>query len=137
MLWGDARKGREVFAQKGCGTCHAICGTGASVGPDLGKTSAKNLTMTRMARALWNQAPAMKQMAAERGEFRGTEMRDLIAFLYAVKGLDEPGDPRRGARLFVEKGCVADPVGGAHVVPRLGHGDQGPRVRAPVAEVRG
>lgn len=110
VLWGDARKGREVFAEKGCGTCHAIRGTGSSVGPDLGRIAARHLTMTRMAGAMWNHAPAMEQTAAERGitwkEFRGSEMRDLIAFLYAVSALDEPGDPRRGARLFIEKGCA-------------------------------
>lgn len=110
VLWGDARKGREVFAQKGCGTCHAIRGTGPGVGPDLGRISARHLTMTRMAGAMWSHAPSMEHMAAERRiawkEFRGSEMRDLIAFLYAVSALDEPGDPRRGARLFVEKGCA-------------------------------
>lgn len=110
VLWGDARKGREVFSQKGCGTCHAIRGGGPSIGPDLGRIPARHLTMTQMAGAMWNHAPTMAQMAAEKGitwkPFRESEMRDLIAFLYAVSLLDEPGDPRRGARLFVEKGCA-------------------------------
>ena len=110
VLWGDARKGRDVFAQKQCGACHAIRGATPSVGPDLGRIAARHLTITQMAGAMWNHAPAMEQMAAAKGitwkEFRGSEMRDLIAFLYAVSVLDEPGDPRRGARLFVEKGCA-------------------------------
>jgi len=110
VLWSDARRGREVFVEKGCGTCHAIRATAPSVGPDLGRIAARHLTMTRMAGAMWNHAPAMWQMAAEKGitwkPFQGSEMRDLIAFLYAVSLLDDPGDPRRGARLFVEKGCA-------------------------------
>lgn len=110
VLWGDARKGREVFAAKGCGSCHPIRGAGSSVAPDLGRIGARHLTMTQIAGAMWNHAPAMKQMATEKGvawrPFRGSEIRDLIAFLYAVSLLDEPGDPRRGARLFVEKGCA-------------------------------
>lgn len=110
VLWGDARKGQQIFVEKGCGSCHAIRGAGPSVGPDLGRIPGKHLTMTQMAGTMWNHAPAMKQMAGEKGiiwkPFRGSEMRDLIAFLYATSLLDEPGDPRRGERLFVEKGCA-------------------------------
>ena len=110
VLWGDARKGQQVFVEKGCGSCHAIRGAGSTVGPDLGRIAGKHLTMTQMAGAMWNHAPAMKQVATQRGvtwkAFRGSEMRDLIAFLYATNLLDEPGDPRRGDRLFVEKGCA-------------------------------
>lgn len=110
VLWGDARKGHEVFVGKGCGSCHAIRGSGASVGPDLGRIGTKHLTMTQIAGAMWNHAPAMKQAAREKGlawkPFQGSEMRDLIAFLYAVNLLDAPGAPRRGERLFVEKGCA-------------------------------
>jgi len=108
VLWGDARKGQQVFVEKGCGSCHAIRGVGPTVGPDLGRVPARHLTMTQMAGTMWNHAPAMQQMAREKGiiwkPFRGSEMRDLIAFLYALGLLDEPGDPRRGERLFVEKG---------------------------------
>ena len=110
VLWGDARKGHQVFVEKGCGSCHAIRGAGPTLAPDLGRVPAKHLTMTQMAGAMWNHAPGMKQMAREKGitwkPFKGSEMRDLIAFLYAVSLLDEPGDPRRGERLFVEKGCA-------------------------------
>lgn len=110
VLWGDARKGRRVFVEKGCGSCHAIRGVGPTLGPDLGRISGKPLTMTQMAGSMWNHAPVMKQMAKERGitwkPFQGSEMRDLITFLYIIKLLDEPGDPRRGERLFVEKGCA-------------------------------
>lgn len=119
VLWGDARKGQQVFVQKGCGSCHAIRGVGPSIGPDLGRVAGKHLTMTQMAGAMWNHAPAMRLTAKEKGipwrPFKGTEMRDLIAFLYAINLLDEPGDPRRGERLFVEKGCAT-----CHSVRRKG-----------------
>lgn len=111
VLWGDAQKGSRVFAEKGCGSCHAIRGVGPTLGPDLGRISGKPLTMTQMAGTMWNHAPVMRRLAEEKGigwkPFRGPEMRDLIAFLYAIKLLDKPGDPRRGERLFVEKGCAA------------------------------
>jgi cytochrome c len=66
--------------------------------------------MSQMAGAMWNHAPVMAETARGKGvvwkPFAGSEMRDLIAFLYAVSLMDEPGDTRRGERLFVEKGCA-------------------------------
>ena len=79
VLWGDARKGHQAFVEKGCGNCHAIRGAGPSVGPDLGRIGTRHLAMTQVAGA---------------------------AFLYAINLLDEPGSPRRGERLFVERGCA-------------------------------
>lgn len=110
VLWGDARKGHKVFLEKGCGSCHPIRGIGPTLAPDLGRNPEKHPTMTQMAGAMWNHAPAMRKLAAEKGfiwkPFHGSEMRDLIAFLYAMSLMDEPGNPRRGERLFVEKGCA-------------------------------
>ena len=109
VLWGDARKGSQVFAEKGCGNCHAIHGVGPTLGPDLGQV-ARQLTMTQMAGVMWNHAPAMRKLAEQKGiswqPFKGSEMRDLIAYLYSISLLDQPGDARRGERLFVEKGCA-------------------------------
>src|SRR3989304_3901185 len=36
-LWGDPQKGRQVYAEHGCATCHAINGVGGGLGPDLGR----------------------------------------------------------------------------------------------------
>ena len=109
VLWGDARNGSQVFAETGCGNCHAIRGVGPTLGPDLGQV-ARHLTMTQMAGVMWNHAPAMRQAAEQKGiswrAFKGSEMRDLIAYLYSISLLDQPGDTRRGERLFVEKGCA-------------------------------
>lgn len=109
VLWGDARKGSQVVAEKGCGNCHGIHGVGPTLGPDLGRV-ARDLTMTQMAGAMWNHAPAMRKAAGQKGiswqPFKGSEMRDLIAYLYSISLLDRPGDARRGERLFVEKGCA-------------------------------
>jgi len=109
VLWGDARNGSRVFAEKGCGNCHAVRGVGPSLAADLGRI-AQRLTMTQLAGAMWNHAPAMQKLAKQRGilwrPFAGSEMRDLIAYLYSISLLDQPGDARRGERLFVEKGCA-------------------------------
>jgi cytochrome c len=66
--------------------------------------------MTQLAGTMWNHAPVMRKLAKEKGivwkPFSGSEMRDLISYLYSISLLDQPGDPRRGERLFVERGCA-------------------------------
>jgi mono/diheme cytochrome c family protein len=111
VLWGNPRVGREVYVKKGCGTCHAIKGVGGEGGPDLGRPPTEHRTMSQYAGVLWNHAPAMREAMEKRGIpwklFDGPEMRDLIAYLSSIQLLDDPGDPKRGERLFTEKGCAS------------------------------
>lgn len=110
-LWGDPQKGRKVYAGHGCATCHAIKGVGGTVGPDLGRAPAAHKTVTQMAGVMWNHAPQMRQLAESKGipfkPFIGSEMLDLLTYLYSLHFLDEAGNARQGARLFVSKGCAA------------------------------
>lgn len=59
---------------------------------------------------MWNHAPAMwKEMRAEQmplPSFTEAEMTSLLAFLYSIRSVDEPGEPERGRHLFSEKGCI-------------------------------
>ena len=109
VLWGNPKAGREVFVKKGCGSCHAIKGVGGKGGPDLGRPPREHRTMSRYAGVLWNHAPAMREAMQKRGipwkPFEGPEMIDLIAYLSSIQMLDDPGDPKKGERLFTEKGC--------------------------------
>ncbi len=111
VLWGNPRAGREVYVKMGCGSCHAIKGVGGTGGPDLGRPPAEHRTMSQYAAVLWNHAPAMREAMQKRGIpwrlFEGPEMADLIAYLMSLGVLDDPGDPKRGERLFTEKGCAA------------------------------
>lgn len=108
-IWGNPTEGRKVYAEKGCGKCHAINGVGPKIGPDLGRAPKKPQTITQLAGVMWNHAPEMRKLAQEKGlqwaRFQGSEMRDLIAYLYFLRMLDQPGNVRRGARLFDEKRC--------------------------------
>jgi mono/diheme cytochrome c family protein len=110
-IWGDPKAGRKVYADKRCGKCHAIDGVGPRIGPDLGKPPKEPQTITQIAGTMWNHAPSMRRMAREEGvrwePFKDSEMRDLIAFLYFLRMQDQPGDIRRGRRLFDRKGCGA------------------------------
>jgi cytochrome c551/c552 len=78
---GNAARGRQVFAAKGCGNCH---GQGAP------KLEGKRLTPFAMVGGLWTHGPRMRQAMA-RGKvgwprFEGAEMSDLLAFLNAQEG---------------------------------------------------
>jgi cytochrome c2 len=108
-IWGNPKEGRKVYAQKGCGKCHAINDVGPKIGPDLGKPPKKPQSVTQIAGVMWNHAPEMRKAAKEKGirweSFKGSEMRDLIAYLYFLRMLDQPGNVRRGELLFDEKQC--------------------------------
>jgi mono/diheme cytochrome c family protein len=111
VLWGDAQKGRQIYAEAGCAQCHAINGVGGTLGPDLGAPPARHQTVTQMAGVMWNHAPEMRRAAEARGltprPLSGDEILDLLTYLYSLHFLDQAGNPRRGARLFVSKGCAA------------------------------
>ncbi len=111
VLWGNPQAGREVYMKKGCGSCHAIKGVGGKGGPDLGWPPTEHRTMSQYAGVLWNHAPAMREAMEKRGllwkPFEGPEMSDLIAYLSSIQVLDDPGDPKKGERLFTEKGCAS------------------------------
>lgn len=110
-IWGNPDNGRKVYAAKGCARCHAINGVGPTIGPDLGRPPDRPQTITQLAGAMWNHAPRMREVAQAQGvrwpSFNESELRDLIAYLHFLRLLDQPGDVRRGERLFDEKRCSA------------------------------
>lgn len=164
-IWGNPNNGRKVYAEKGCGRCHAINGVGPSIGPDLGRPPARPQTITQLAGAMWNHAPEMRKLAQEKGVqwagFKEAELRDLIAYLYFLRMLDQPGDVRRGERLFDDKHCsachalagprwaprvgfepveavrLADPMGRDHVASCGANGSQDARARVDLAAIPG
>lgn len=109
VTWGDPVEGRRVYAEKGCGHCHAIHGVGPDIGPDLGRIPKEWRTLSQMAGVMWNHAPVMRETASEMGvqwkPFKGSEVRDLMTFIYSLRLLDRPGDPQKGKRVFEQKNC--------------------------------
>jgi cytochrome c551/c552 len=102
-------KGRMVFEQKGCITCHAIKGEGGKVGPDLGREKFYG-SFLQLAGIMWNHSPEMlrrmRVLDLPFPDFSQGEMVDLIAYLYYLRYLGEPGDLYRGKILVKEKGCL-------------------------------
>ncbi len=107
---GNPKEGKRVFTQKGCFQCHTIRGEGARGGDDLGrKSKAFYKSLTQIASSMWNKGPTvlakMAQTPTGIPKFTPKEMADLLAFLYFLHFIDEPGDPNQGRRFFSEKGC--------------------------------
>ncbi len=109
-------RGRLVFEEKGCITCHAIQGEGGEIGPDLGRRRFYGSALD-LAAVMWSHAPEMFRRMRELDlpfpRFTTQEMSQLVAYLYYLRYLGEPGDLYRGRTLVKTKGClVCHTVGG-------------------------
>ncbi len=106
---GSPKRGKGLFDEKGCHECHTVEGIGAKLGPDFGKIDFPR-TLGGMAALMWNHSPNMMKMMkmrhVERKEINPQEMADILAYLFAVRFFDEPGNPITGAKIFEEKNCV-------------------------------
>jgi len=112
--------GRRLFAVKQCAQCHGADGRGTSYGPDL-RAATERLRVSEIAGRLWNHQSIMATAMQARGirfpEFWGSEMADVIAFLYYLRFNETDGNLRTGERLYTEKGCtVCHGVGGQQSV---------------------
>jgi len=107
---GNPKEGKQVFTAKGCIKCHAVRGEGGKEAEDLGKR-AKTFykSLTQITSIMWNKGPAvlakMSQTQIGIPKFTSKEMADLIAYLYFLHFIDEPGNPVNGKKIFSESGC--------------------------------
>ena len=117
-------RGRRLFVAKGCVRCHGPAGRGTPDGPDL-RAATLHLRVSEIAGVLWNHSFVMSSRMRERGvvfpKFQGTEMADVIAFLYYLRFNETEGDRAEGERIFRAKGCAGchRPDRGAAVGPDL------------------
>ena len=110
VIPGTPERGRKLFAEKGCATCHAVGGRGGKVGPALGGR-AHHVSLTDFAGLMWNHGPNMWSKMKERGiaapQLTGQEMADVVAFLYTSHYFDGLApQAARGLGLVRSKGCV-------------------------------
>jgi cytochrome c2 len=129
---GDARAGRRLFMEKQCVVCHQVTGTGGVVGPRLDSFRQYHSPML-LAAIMWNHGPQMAEVMQARGierpPFRGTELRDLIAYLKSESVAADPGplhllpgDAERGRRIFADKHCIECHSGGGRGPSLIGRG---------------
>lgn len=124
----DPGTGQRLFAAKGCIRCHGPRGRGTSNGPDL-RSATERLQVSEIAGTLWNHsarmAAAMQARNIEFPRFQGTQMADVIAFLYYLRFYEVGGDIQRGERVFMEKGCVSCHGTTASIGPDLSRSEAG------------
>jgi cytochrome c2 len=106
---GDAGRGRQVFAARGCAGCH----DGATA-PAVAMFSTWNDPI-ELAAAMWNHAPRMRRAAQERKMawpgVTGQEMTDLVVYFRSqprARGVSQSfsiGSAESGRQLFESKGC--------------------------------
>jgi cytochrome c2 len=121
---GNPRRGRDLFASKGCNTCHPIAGAGGQGAPDLGtRGRAMARSVPEIAGLMWNHSQQMTAEFARRGvaraSFSGQEMADVISYLYFVNYANVRGTPSRGGQVFTEKCSPCHTLGRQSVGPDL------------------
>jgi cytochrome c len=112
---GDATRGRSIFNEKGCGSCHPLLGKGKEGEPGLDQFP-QNISPVFLAQSIWNHGPVMIARMVNLGMkwplFEGTELMDLLEYIKMnAKGVKEtafitPGNPKEGKKVFVSKGCI-------------------------------
>ena len=99
-------RGASVYRSKQCGACHD---TRRNSAPDITR-SALSKTVSETTGLLWNHSYAMGATMSARGiafpRFAGSELSDLVAYLYFRGYLGQEGDAKQGAKVFVDKGCA-------------------------------
>ena len=106
---GDPVNGERLFKEKACARCHGVRAGGTTNAPALGKV-ARQRSPLELAATIWNHSPEMSAKARELGIRRppltATETGDVLAFLYSLSFVDDPGNPKRGLALLKQKQCL-------------------------------
>jgi len=122
----DSGRGQRLFETLSCVQCHSVNGVGGKVAPDLGRMVDRGFTPATLAATMWNHAPGMWSAMRERqivaGDLDRQAAQDLMAFFYAARFFEKPGDAGRGKRAFERLGCqgchgLTSPSGNAGAKP--------------------
>jgi len=106
----DSSRGERLFETLSCVQCHSVNGQGGKAAPDLGQMVDRGFTPATLAATMWNHAPgmwaAMQARQITAGELNEQAAQDLMAFFYAARFFEKPGDAARGKRAFEHDGCA-------------------------------
>ncbi|HSR67907.1 MAG TPA: c-type cytochrome [Acidobacteriota bacterium] len=124
---GQPARGRKVFQERKCSSCHVIGGGRLGSAPDLLELK-RFASPLYVAQEIWNHGPAMIESMRQRNiappAFGPGDLADLSAFIRQQSApgprtplLSAPGNPNRGSGRFNDMGCAkchgSDARGGA------------------------
>jgi mono/diheme cytochrome c family protein len=106
---GDPDQGWKLIGEKGCLSCHSVGAEGGDLAPDF-RSIDFDASATEIAGRMWNHGPQMWAIMEREGipypTFETGEMADILAYLYGLRLVDEPGSPQHGFEI-VERKCVS------------------------------
>lgn len=106
----DPENGWVVFQEKGCIKCHSLTQNSPSAGPTLGPNRPLPSSFSEFGAVMVNHFPQMQQIMKTQGnavpEFKGTEMSDLVGFIYSLHYVEPSGSVPVGASVFAWRGCA-------------------------------
>ncbi len=110
MSPGNPQNGSALFHTKGCGYCHLADEDGISIGPKLSELNLR-ISVTDIAGKMWNHGDNMWEAIRNEGIewpiFKDAEMADLIAYLYFLDYIGNPGNAIDGKNVFQTKACFS------------------------------
>jgi cytochrome c2 len=84
---GDAARGKVIFEEKGCASCHSSEAIDEGKGIDLEEIASSSFF--EMVSIMWNHAPEMEKMVTEMDQmwprFEKDEMKELIAYIQSLR----------------------------------------------------
>ncbi len=111
---GDAGRGKQAFAAKGCAGCHTVNAPGT--GPAITKWDVITDPIALSA-AMWNHMGSMRKAAQSKSSkwplLTPQEMTDVVVYVQTLPGVKRgepefsPASAATGADLFRAKGCVS------------------------------
>jgi len=106
----DLVRGEQVFKRRGCVSCHTHGLTVQAAGLSPQSDWRWPRSVPELAGALWNHAPQLALLKKANPSvalgLENKEAADLVAYLYALRSLDPPGDQNRGGAVYLAKRCV-------------------------------
>ncbi len=109
-LQGNPARGRQVFTELKCATCHRVAGEGGGTAPDLGRREDRSYTPNAMASAMWSHVtamwPAIDRAGVRRPQITEQQAADLFAWFAGENRPDKPGAAREGRAVYEAKFCA-------------------------------
>ena len=124
FTYGDAQKGKQVFASAGCATCHGAHAQGTNLAPAIAPPPLELQPMIQYVRQPTGKMPPVPIATAD-----DQQLADIYAFLKSIAPTSSSaveslqGNPENGKKLFTSYGCYechGRQGAGAAIAPRIG-----------------